>query len=87
MKAGKDSHEFPTIERPQTVSSQQAEKANGRKRGMDVELQAMARLDRILAELSPPSIGRVLAWLNSRYDERCGDYQDKGPAEPFDPNV
>ena len=33
----------------------------------DPELQAMAKLDAILADLSEASVGRVIAWLVSRY--------------------
>jgi hypothetical protein len=38
---------------------------------LDPELQAMAKLDRIIAELpTRESVERVLAWLNSRYSSR-----------------
>jgi hypothetical protein len=35
-------------------------------RGLDVELQAMAAIDKILAELSEEAAARVLGWILSR---------------------
>lgn len=35
--------------------------------GLDPELQAMAKLDRLLRELEPQSRQRVLAWLTDKH--------------------
>ena len=37
------------------------------RRGLEPEIQAMARLDRILSELPPAAAERVIGWLSSRY--------------------
>lgn len=37
-----------------------------KKRGLDPELQAMAKIDRILAELDDKQKSRVLTWLVAR---------------------
>ena len=43
-----------------------------KKRGLDPELQVMAKIDRMLSELQLEQIGRVLSWLNSRhFSETC----------------
>ena len=48
--------------------------------GLDPELQAMARLDRIMRELSNESLLRVLTWLVSKWEHReeiaCGDERE-----------
>lgn len=41
------------------------------RRGLDPELQAMAKLDRIMAELPDHATGRVLAWIIGRYAPGC----------------
>lgn len=38
-----------------------------RVRGIDPEIQALARLDRILADLEPEQAVRALQWLEGRY--------------------
>jgi len=37
-------------------------------RGLDPELQAMAKIDRILAEFDEEEQSRIMIWLNGRYD-------------------
>lgn len=41
-----------------------------KKRGPDPEIQALAQLDRIMAELSPAAASRCIAWLDEKYDAR-----------------
>lgn len=38
-----------------------------KKRGLDEELQTMARIDRLLCDLEPAQVARVLAWLNGKH--------------------
>ncbi len=45
------------------------EEPTPRKRGLDVELQTMARIDRHLAELTAAQVARVLAWLCDKWDD------------------
>ncbi len=42
-------------------------KPDPKRRGIDPELQAMARLDRLMSDLHPGSIPRVLKWLVDRW--------------------
>lgn len=51
------------------VEAQRAKAAPGKftRRGLDPEIQALARLDRILSELDPDQAVRALAWLDGRY--------------------
>jgi hypothetical protein len=40
------------------------------KRSQDAEIAAMGKLWRIVDELDEPAAGRVLLWLNKRYQEK-----------------
>ncbi len=46
--------------------SQSTESA--KKRGLDAELQTMARIDRQLADLTPAQVARVLAWICGKHE-------------------
>lgn len=47
------------------------------KRGLDSELQTMAKIDRLLADLDPDATKRVIAWLTDRNQRKM-----YGHAEP-----
>jgi len=51
------------------------------RRGIDPELQTMARLDRLLAEHKPEAVDRILTWA-------CGKYMPEktDPANHLDSN-
>ena len=40
-----------------------------KRRGLDPEIQAMARLDRLMHDLPPESVPRVLQWLVDRWSK------------------
>lgn len=54
---------------------------DARRRGLDPELQVLAKMDRLLAELEPDAIGRTLAWLCGRYHVDVTLPADVDPAE------
>lgn len=49
-------------------------------RGLDRELQAMARIDRILAELDGDETKRVIEWLRGRNSRKMYGYPE--PSQP-----
>ncbi len=49
---------------PEAVQTPQRVRNGNR---MDAEIQCMARVDRLLADLSPEAARRVIRWLDSRY--------------------
>ena len=58
---------------PETIPPAKEDKPQPRAR-MDAELQAMAKIDRILSELPGPTNARVVRWLSDRYSSpRTGD--------------
>lgn len=50
-------------------------------RGADPEIQCLARVDRLLAELSPEAAQRVIYWLDSRYQQIRANQNPSDP--PF----
>jgi hypothetical protein len=52
------------------------------RRAPDVELQALARLDRTMAELPAESVGRVLTWLTDKYSPK-GEQESNHSLEKF----
>lgn len=52
--------------KPRELTLPPVEAAKPKPRGLDPELQAMAKIDRILGELSDNAATRIMAWLVAR---------------------
>ncbi len=64
------------------MSDTTAEKPAKTRRGVDAELQAMAKVDRIIADLSSEQQSRVIEWLRSRFNSRHTVAYTGGHPEP-----
>lgn len=57
-----------------------AESVPEKRRGLDEEIQALARLDKILAVMDDKLRKRCLAWINSRYGDADNGHRERGVA-------